>query len=180
MQTLPHTVRNLRVTVPDLVACWCDVHGPALHSASCCLGGCASPLRDSQSWGWCPLRRHQRVFALLAHIPISTDMAMAQSPWAGHILWDTVICGHFYGPMQRESLWQLGTKGEKFRVLLITLLVFPASTTGSAAELWTRQCINTLMYNTCKSQEKTPNQLLVLILDLLSTFSNWHKYKQHK
>lgn len=112
------------LTVPDLVACWCDVHGPALHSASCCLGGRVSPLRDSQSWGWRPLRRHQRVLTLLPHVPISTDMAMAQSPWAGHILWDTVICGHFYGSMQRRSIWQLGTKGDELRVLSTTLPCF--------------------------------------------------------
>lgn len=97
-------------TAPDLVACWCDVHGPALHSASCCLGGCVSLLWDGQPRGRCPLRGHQRGLALFAPIPVRTGMAMAQSPRAGHILRDTVICGHVYGPMQRGSVWQLETK----------------------------------------------------------------------
>ncbi len=98
------------VTAPDLVACWCDVHRPVLHSASCCLGGRVSVLWDSQPRGWCPLRGHQRGLTLLTPIPVSTDMAVAQSPRAGHILRDTVICGHVYGPTQRGSVWQLETK----------------------------------------------------------------------
>lgn len=89
--------------IPDLVACWCDVHRRARHSASCCLGGFVSV----QTWGWCPLRGHQRGLTLLTPIPISTGMTVAQSPQAGHILRYTVICGHVYGPMQTGSVWQL-------------------------------------------------------------------------
>lgn len=100
------------VTAPDLVACWCYVDGPALHSASCCLGGCVSVLWDSQPRRWCRLRGYQRRLTLLTPIPVSTGMAMAQSPRAGHILRYTVICGHVYGPMQRVSVWQLETKRE--------------------------------------------------------------------
>lgn len=102
------------VTAPDRVACWCDVHLPSLHSASFCLGGLSVPvLWHSQPWGWCPLRGHQWGLALFTSIPISADMAMAQSPQTGHILRDTVICGHGYGPMQRWSVWQLEIKGWK-------------------------------------------------------------------
>lgn len=94
-------------TAPDLVACWCDVHGPALHSASCGLGGRVSVLGDGQPRGRRALRGHQGGLALFAPFPIGADMAVAQSPRAGHVLRDAVICGHVYGPMQRGTVLQL-------------------------------------------------------------------------
>lgn len=92
---------------PDVVACWCDARRSPLHSASCCMRGCVSVLWDSQPWCWCRLRGQQGGFTPLAPVPITTSMAVAQSPRAGHILRYTVISGHGYGPMERGSVWQL-------------------------------------------------------------------------
>lgn len=100
---------NFAAVVPDVVACWCDARRSPLHSASCRMGGSVSVLWDSQPRRWCRLRGQQGGLAPLAPVPVpvTTGMAVAQGPRAGHILRYTVICGHGYGPMEGGSVWQL-------------------------------------------------------------------------
>lgn len=164
------------VTAPDLVACWCDVHSPALHSASCCLGGCVSVLWDSQPRGWCRLRGHQRGLTLLTHIPVSTGMAMAQSPRAGHILRYTVICGHVYGPMQRVSVWQLETTREGNKRQSVK------PTDGSVAQVSLqkeKQQDTHVYYTAIIAKNKHSIHVIFLTVRLLSAFRNKTKHKNN-
>lgn len=117
--------------VPDLVACWCDVHGPALHGASRRLRGGASVLGDGKPRRRRPLWGHQRRLALFAHIPVGADMAVAQSRRAGHVLRDTVICGHVYGPMRRGWIWQLEGEGNESQEIYTSLFFSQTPTAQS-------------------------------------------------